>query len=94
MQLNHYDRKAIEELLKSIGRFLWFGFLGLLAAALTMIVSSGALADVTITLAGFTVNGGVLVAAGVSFLVKAIDRYIHENKNIDSKGIAPAALQS
>lgn len=93
MKLDGYERKAIIELLKSIGRFVWFSFLGILAAALTMLATSGEIAAITITLAGFSVNAGVLVAGAVSLTVKAIDRYIHENKNIDSNGIAPNGLQ-
>lgn len=94
MEINKYDKKALIELAKSIGRFLWFGCLGLLALALGQIVSSGQLNDVTITIGGMAINLGFIVVAAIGLMVKAIDQYIHKNKNIDSKGLAPGPLQS
>jgi drug/metabolite transporter (DMT)-like permease len=86
-------RKAIIETLKSIGRGLWFGILGLIVVALTALASSGEISSVTITVAGLTVNLSVVIVAVVGFLAKTIDTYIHKNENIDINGIAPGFLQ-
>lgn len=86
-------RKALIETLKSIGRGLWFGILGLVAVALTALASSGAVNDVTITVGGLTVNLAIVIVAVVGFLAKTIDTYIHKNDTLKSNGIAPSFLQ-
>lgn len=86
-------RKALLETLKSIGRGLWFGILGLVVVALTALASSGEISSVTITVAGLTVNLSVVIVAVVGFLAKTIDTYIHKNTDITSNGIAPSFLQ-
>ena len=86
-------RKALIETLKSIGRGLWFGILGLIVVALTALASSGAVADVTVVVGGLTVNLAVVIVAVVGFLAKTIDTYIHKNDNINSNGLAPTFLQ-
>jgi hypothetical protein len=86
-------RKALIETLKSIGRGLWFGILGLVVVALTALASSGAVADVTVTVGGLTVNLAVVIVAVVGFLAKTIDTYIHKNDTLKSNGIAPSFLQ-
>lgn len=91
--MDEVKRKALIETLKSIGRGLWFGVLGLLVVALTALASSGDISNVTVTVAGLTVNLSVVILAVVGFLAKSIDTYIHKNDKIDSNGIAPAFLQ-
>jgi hypothetical protein len=39
-------RKALIETLKSVGRGLWFGILGLVVVALTALATSGSISDV------------------------------------------------
>lgn len=85
--------KALTETLKSVGRGLWFGILGLIVVALTALASSGAVSDIRINLGGLTVNLAVVVVAVVGFIAKTVDTYIHKNSNIDSNGIAPGFLQ-
>lgn len=86
-------RKALIETLKSVGRGLWFGILGLVAVALTALASSGAVNDISVTVGGLTVNLAVIVVAVVGFIAKTIDTYIHKNPTLDSNGIAPSFLQ-
>lgn len=86
-------RKALIETLKSVGRGLWFGILGLVVVALTALASSGDISNVTVTVAGLTVNLSVVILAVVGFLAKTIDTYVHKNDKIAANGIAPAFLQ-
>lgn len=91
--LINYNKEAIIELLKSIGRFVWFGFLGLVVSMLTMIATSGAVNDIIISINGFNVDLSSAIVLVTGFLIKALDKYIHENKNINSNGLAPEFLQ-
>lgn len=91
--MDNAQRTALVETLKSVARGLWFGILGLVALALTAVVSSGTLSDINVTLAGAQVNVSFIIIAVVGFVAKAIDTYIHKNKNIQSNGIAPSFLQ-
>lgn len=91
--MDDVKRKALIETLKSIGRALWFGILGLVVVALTALASSGDVTNVNVTVAGLTVNLSVIILAVVGFVAKSIDTYIHKNDKIDSNGIAPAFLQ-
>lgn len=91
--MDDVKRKALIETLKSIGRGLWFGILGLVVVALTALASSGDVTNVNVTVAGLTVNLSVIILAVVGFVAKSIDTYIHKNDKIDSNGIAPAFLQ-
>lgn len=91
--MNEAKLKAIIETLKSIGRGLWFGILGLVVVALTALASSGAITDITISVAGLTVNLAYVLIAVIGFIAKAIDTYIHKNENIATNGIAPSFLQ-
>lgn len=86
-------RTALIETLKSIGRGLWFGVLGLIAVALTALATSGAVSDITVVVAGVSINLSFVVLAVVGFVAKTIDTYIHKNDNLDSNGIAPSFLQ-
>jgi hypothetical protein len=91
--MDDVKRKALIETLKSIGRGLWFGILGLVVVALTALASSGAVTDVTVVVGGLTVNLAVVIVAVVGFIAKTIDTYIHKNDNIKSNGLAPTFLQ-
>lgn len=91
--MDETQKKALVETLKSIGRGLWFGVLGLIAVALTALASSGAISDINIVVAGVSVNLSFVILAVVGFLAKTIDTYIHKNENINSNGIAPSFLQ-
>ncbi len=86
-------RKALIETLKSVGRGLWFGILGLIVVALTALASSGDVSNVNITVAGLTVNLSVVIVAVVGFIAKSIDTYVHKNDAIPANGIAPSFLQ-
>lgn len=86
-------RTAIIETLKSIGRGLWFGILGLVVVALTALASSGAISDVNVSVGSLTINLAYVILAAVGFLAKVIDTYVHKNENIASNGIAPSFLQ-
>lgn len=86
-------KTALIETLKSIGRGLWFGVLGLIAVALTALSTSGAVSDVTIVVAGVSINLSFVILAVVGFVAKTIDTYIHKNDKIQSNGIAPSFLQ-
>lgn len=86
-------RQALIETLKSLGRGLYFGILGLVAVALTALASSGAITDVTVSVAGLQVNLAFVILALVGFVAKTIDTYVHKNSSIKSNGIAPEFLQ-
>lgn len=86
-------KTALIETLKSIGRGLWFGVLGLVAVALTALATSGAVSDVTVVVAGVSINLSFVILAVVGFVAKTIDTYIHKNDNIGINGIAPTFLQ-
>ena len=91
--MDEVKRKALIETLKSIGRGLWFGVLGLVAVALTALATSGAVSDVTVVVAGISVNLSFVILALVGFVAKTIDTYIHKNDKISANGIAPSFLQ-
>ena len=91
--MNDGDKSAAIETLKSIGRGLWFGILGLVAVALAAVASSGAISDITVVVAGVSINLSFVILAVVGFVAKTIDTYIHKNDNIDRNGIAPSFLQ-
>jgi drug/metabolite transporter (DMT)-like permease len=86
-------KNALIETLKSVGRGLWFGVLGLIAVALTALATSGAVSDITVVVAGVSINLSFVILAVVGFVAKTIDTYIHKNDNLDSNGIAPSFLQ-
>lgn len=86
-------RTALIETLKSIGRGLWFGVLGLIAVALTALATSGAVSDITVVVTGVSINLSFVILAVAGFVAKTIDTYIHKNDKIQSNGIAPSFLQ-
>ena len=87
------DKKALIETAKSFARFLWFGILGLVATFLTNLVASGQLDNIVVNFNGLALNASVLVLAIITGIVKLIDKYVHESKNLDSNGLAPNFLQ-
>lgn len=93
MKIDPATTKALLETLKSIGRGLYFGILGLVVLALVALSASPELLAMTITIGGLSINVGAAIAAGVALLAKTIDSYVHKNKSIDANGIAPNFLQ-
>lgn len=91
--MDEAKKTALIETLKSIGRGLWFGILGLVAVALTALATSGAVSDIYITVSGVAINLSYVILAVVGFVAKTIDTYIHKNQNYESNGIAPSFLQ-
>jgi drug/metabolite transporter (DMT)-like permease len=91
--MDEVKRNALIETLKSIGRGLWFGILGLVVVALTALATSGAVSDINVVVAGVSINLSFVILAVVGFIAKTIDTYIHKNDNIKSNGIAPSFLQ-
>lgn len=91
--MDDVKRNALIETLKSIGRGLWFGILGLVVVALTALATSGAVSDINVVVAGVSINLSFVILAVVGFIAKTIDTYIHKNDNIKSNGIAPSFLQ-
>lgn len=87
------NREAFIELAKSFGRFIWFGVLGLIVAFLTSLAAGSAFTGMTVEVLGQVINVGFIIVASIAFIAKAIDKYIHENENIKSEGIAPNFLQ-
>lgn len=87
------NKKSLVELLKSAARYVWFGLLGVVVAGLTALIGSPEVIQATVTIAGMEVSVGVLIVAIFGTIIKALDLYIHKNKNIDLNGLAPAPLQ-
>lgn len=87
------DKKALIEIAKSFGRFIWFGLLALVATFLTDLLASGQLNDINVVVSGLTINLSFVVLAVITGIIKLIDRYRHEAEHIDSNGIAPKFLQ-
>lgn len=88
-----FNKAALIELAKSVGRFLYFGVLGLLVQAITTIATSGAVNDISVDVAGTQVQVGTVVALVAMAVAKAIDRYRHADPSTASNGIAPTFLQ-
>lgn len=86
---------ALVETLKTVGRGLWFGLLGIIVLVLTVVAGSPeiAAATVTVPILNITLSVGALIVAGVAALAKVIDRYVHKSTNNDLNGIAPSFLQ-
>ena len=87
------NKQALIELAKSFGRFLWFGLLALVATFLLSLTTNADLLSTTWTVNGLTMPLGVWIVAAIGFAVKAIDKYVHENKDLETKGLAPGFLQ-
>ncbi len=86
---------ALVETLKTVGRGLWFGLLGIIVLVLTVVAGSPEIAAATVTVPALniTLSVGALIVAGVAALAKVIDRYVHKSTNNDLNGIAPSFLQ-
>ena len=87
------DKKALIELAKSTGRFIWFGFLGVVVTALTALLTAGELQNINVVVGGLEVNLSFVVLGLITALIKLIDRYRHVSENTTSNGIAPSFLQ-
>jgi hypothetical protein len=87
------DKKALIEVGKSFLRFVWFGLLALVGTFLTNLVASGQLDNIVVDFNGLAVNLSVVVLAVITGIIKLLDKYVHESKNIDSNGLAPSILQ-
>jgi hypothetical protein len=87
------DKKALVELLKSTGRYIWFGLLGVVVAALTALLAAPEVVEATVTVGDFKVSVGFIIVAVIGSIIKAVDTYIHNNKKIESNGLAPEFLQ-
>lgn len=87
------NKKALIEVLKSFGRFMWFGLLALISTFLVNVLADGSLSHIVVTIAGQQLDMTYVVLTGLGLLIKMIDRYVHANKNIELNGIAPTILQ-
>lgn len=87
------NQSALTELAKSFGRFMWFGILGLVATFASSLLTNQDLMNSHLTVGGMSFSTGVLIFAGVTAVIKMIDRYRHVDEGTDSKGIAPKFLQ-
>lgn len=87
------NQKAFLELLKSIGRGLWFALLGTLSTALLAVATNGFGDTVGVELFGQYIDIAPALTLLLSLVAKGIDRYIHENRSLEAKGIAPKFLQ-
>lgn len=88
-----FSKKALIELAKSFGRFIWFTLIGGVVTFLIALAASQDLLSSTWTFADVTLPVGVYIAAIITFVVKGLDRYINQNKKIDSNGLALPFLQ-
>lgn len=87
------DKKALIELAKSFGRFMWFGILGLVVTFLTGLLTSGQLENVYVHVGDLYINISFVILAVITGLIKLIDRYRHVSSSTPSNGIAPSFLQ-
>lgn len=84
--------KALKEVVKSVGRFIYFGLLGLAGALITSLLANESLANSYVTIQGMKISVGFLIIAGLSALLKLVDRY-KKYDSTRSNGIAPEFLQ-
>lgn len=87
------DKKALIELAKSFGRFMWFGILGLVVTFLTGLLTNGQLENVYVHVGDLYINISFVILAVITGFIKLIDRYRHVSSNNDTNGIAPKFLQ-
>ena len=87
------NKKAIIETIKSAARFVWFGLLALVVVALGALVTDPNIIGAVVEVQGIKVSIGVVLVAVIGYLIKLIDTYIHNNKQIKINGIAPGFLQ-
>jgi len=87
------NAKAVREVLKSAGRFLYFGGLGLVSALLVSLAADTSLASSYVEVAGVNLPVGLLIVSGVGYVAKIVDRYKKYDPATPSNGIAPEFLQ-
>lgn len=87
------NKKALIELGKSFGRFIWFGLLGLIGTFLANLLASGDLSNVQVVVLGQNVNLTIALTLVIGYVIKAIDRYRHVSPYTSSNGLAPPFLQ-
>lgn len=85
--------KALKELALSVGRFLYFGLLGVVSTVLASLLTDESLTNSYVDVNGLRLPVGVLIVAGVGGLIKLVDRYRHVNPEVKSNGLAPKFLQ-
>ena len=91
--MNKNTLKALWELLKSSGRFVYFALLGIIVTALLSLAATPEVVTAIIDINGLKISVGFLLVAALTGLAKLIDLYVRKNKNIDANGIAPEFLQ-
>lgn len=91
--MNYISKKGLIELVKSFGRFIYFGIIGLVSTFLLSLMTDENLLNVVWTLGEVSIPAGVWIVSGIGFIVKALDRYKHSSDNSESHGIAPKFLQ-
>jgi uncharacterized membrane protein len=87
------NKQAIIETLKSTARFIWFGLLGVVVVALTALLTAPEVVSATVNIAGLDISIGFIIVAVIGAVIKAVDTYIHQNKDLKLNGIAPSFLQ-
>lgn len=87
------DTHALLETTKSLARFVYFFLLGVLVTGLVALAATPEVVNINISVYGFTVPLGSLIATAIAGLAKLLDRYVRANQNIDANGIAPGFLQ-
>jgi len=87
------DAHAIIEVLKSFARFIYFGVLGLIGTFLVSLAADPSIVNAHVTIAGAQVSVGFVIVAGITGLVKLIDRYVRTSDYNQRNGIAPGFLQ-
>ena len=76
-------KNASLEAIKEVGRYLLFSLLAVLVdVALVWVATFTPIPSIPAEIQ-------LLVVAFVAGFLRALDKYIHENEKIDSKGIAP-----
>jgi hypothetical protein len=88
------NKQAFMELGKSFLRAIWFGLLGVVGVFLTSLTTNVDLLTATWSVGELTVPVGVWIVAGVGFVIKALDRYIHQNEDMVLNGLALPPMQS
>ncbi len=91
--MSEANKKAIIETFKSIGRGVWFGFLGLIVTGLTALATNGFGDTIGVTIVGQYIDITPFLVLVFGLLAKALDRYIYANKDLKPNGIAPNFLQ-
>lgn len=86
------DIKALIETGKSFLRGLYFAIVGVVGTSLASLATDESLVDNVVSINGVYLPVGVGIAAGIGFVAKLIDRYVHKNQNLSLNGITPTDL--